>query len=97
MSEEKRICEEKGCEEEGFFCHLSYYDEEKGKVVHEGNYYCAEHASLNGYCWGCGEFWSGHEAFDRDPNGLCPNCRDDPDLTGDNYELFVKAVLGSLS
>ena len=90
MSEEKRICEEKGCKQEGFYCHLSYYDDVKEETVDQGNYYCAEHASLNGYCWGCGEFQAGCENFDSEPSGLCPNCRDDPDLTGDYPEEELK-------
>jgi len=65
----KHECEEKGCGEEGFLCHLSYYDDAKNETVHEGNYYCVGHAKLNGYCWGCGEF------LGLEPAELCPNCR----------------------
>ena len=56
------------------------------------DYYCAEHCQKNGYCYGCGQFWAGSESFDFSKNGLCSNCKDDPDLVGyeddeDYYEM----------
>ena len=65
----KPKCEEKGCSGPGSACHLSYFDDVKEETVNGINFYCAEHATLNGYCWGCGEF------LGLEPAGLCPNCR----------------------
>jgi hypothetical protein len=46
----------------------------KGYLYH---WYCAEHCNINGFCWYCGEFWGGCEAFDFEPTGCCPNCKDE--------------------
>jgi len=48
--------------------------------------YCADHCQKNGFCYGCGEFWAGSESFDFSRNGLCSNCKDDPDLVGYDYD-----------
>lgn len=54
-------------------------------------YYCAKHCQDEGFCWYCGQFWAGVEAFDFSPTGTCPNCRDElsSDLAGDcDDELY---------
>jgi len=45
-------------------------------------YYCSEHSFEHGYCFGCGQFWSGVERFDFATTyggilGLCENCDDE--------------------
>lgn len=39
---------------------------------------CVDHCTDAGYCWGCGK------SFDLDPRGLCSECRNNPDLTGEH-------------
>jgi hypothetical protein len=83
------VCEEPGCwKREAMQCRLVVENEQTGKFEDQFDFYCVEHASKNGYCWGCGEFWSGCESFDFSLNGLCSNCKDDPDLVGyeDDYD-----------
>jgi hypothetical protein len=81
MVTEKHVCEEPGCDKEGMQCHLLVIDRgDFNSISHdEFNYYCAEHATKNGYCWMCGEFWAGNSEFDFNPSHLCPNCRDEVD------------------
>ncbi len=64
-------------------CRLSVENKKTGQFEDEWNDYCVTHASQNGYCWGCGEFWAGCESFDFNRMQLCPNCRDDPDFRED--------------
>ncbi len=49
------------------------------------NLLCVDHCTDEGYCWGCGYFCAGLESFDFNPRGLCSECRDDPDLTGEDH------------
>jgi hypothetical protein len=51
------------------------------------NYYCADHAQVHGYCFGCGQFWGGCENFDFDPSGLCEHCKEgiNEDWTEDEW------------
>lgn len=75
----------KTCEHRGQPCRLPNFNEEEGMddmIV----WVCTEHMQAEGFCWGCHEFWAGCEDFDFDPHGLCSNCRDDPDLTGDRED-----------
>lgn len=42
-------------------------------------YYCSNHAAEHGFCYMCGQFWSGVERFDfatawGGTEGLCENC-----------------------
>ena len=71
----KHICEEPGCLKEGMKCHLVDYGDYLGPAVDVFNFYCTEHATQNGYCWMCGEFWAGNTEFDMEPFHLCPNCK----------------------
>lgn len=89
------FCEEPGCwERDGIMsCRLVVFSNTSQQYEDEFDFYCGEHASKNGYCWGCGEFWAGVEAFDFNDNQLCPNCKDDPDLTG--YEDDEDDYFGS--
>lgn len=64
-------CMHDGCEEQGQFVHL--WDHDEDRYIYE--YYCAEHAQEHGYCYMCGNFWSGCEDFDFAPSGMCSNCR----------------------
>lgn len=70
MSEEMITqCQHEGCTNPGSPCWLpdSDYDSEPDE------YYCSEHAQINGYCYICGTFWAGVEMFDFGP-GYCSNC-----------------------
>lgn len=74
-------CEEPGCNNINVTrCRLHDYKTN----TDEWNYYCFEHAYKNGFCWGCGEFWSGIENFDFHPSHLCENCRESE--YDDDYE-----------
>lgn len=68
-------CQHEGCEEEGDPCRMSPDEEPVA-------YFCAAHSQENGFCWGCGLCWAGNEDFDFNPEGLCANCRHDPDIVG---------------
>jgi hypothetical protein len=72
-------CEEKDCKEEGSIpCMVNDYDPETKESKEIRFDYCSEHASGNGFCWGCGLLWAGVEDFDfNNPSGLCGNCRDE--------------------
>ena len=74
-------CEEPSCNKEAIQCHLLVIDRgDFNSISHdEYNYYCPEHATKNGYCWMCGEFWAGNSEFDFNPSHLCPNCKDEVD------------------
>jgi len=62
-------CEQNGCDEKAIECSLN--DDEDSKF-----YYCPEHCYQNGFCFGCGNFFSGMEDFDfENPTHLCFNCR----------------------
>jgi hypothetical protein len=63
-------CSHEGCENNGEPCYLDPTSDEPDE------YYCPEHAHAQGYCWYCGHFWGGVEAFDFAPSRLCPNCKD---------------------
>ncbi len=81
------FCEEPGCwERETIRCRIVVEDERTGHYVDEFNNYCGEHATQNGYCSGCGNFWAGAESFDFSRNGLCSNCKDDPDYNDDAWD-----------
>jgi hypothetical protein len=75
----KHACEEPGCNKEAFQCHLSYYSFDSKEDKEEISWYCTEHATKNGYCWMCGEFWEGNEEFDFNSSKLCPNCKNEVD------------------
>ena len=38
--------------------------------------YCRHHAQLNGFCFWCGDFAAGTEAFDFIVPGLCEPCQE---------------------
>jgi hypothetical protein len=83
---EKFICEEPGCEEDAIICSLN--DDEDTE-----EHFCPDHCYKHGYCFGCGNFFSGCEDFDfNNPSHLCSNCRtdaqndDDGDWSGSYYE-----------
>ncbi len=40
----------------------------------EHHYFCLEHCFVNGFYYGCGEFYGGVEAFECEPSGLCGDC-----------------------
>jgi hypothetical protein len=77
----KHICEEKGCDKEAMLCHVLVTDPDdfNSFSMNVYNYYCTEHATKNGYCWMCGEFWAGNSEFDFNSSHLCPNCKDEVD------------------
>jgi hypothetical protein len=47
-------------------------------------YYCLAHCHQNGFCYMCGEFWSGADySFDSGLSLVCPNC-----YSTDNYDIY---------
>jgi len=86
----KHICEHKNCLKLGMQCRLPDYDYE-GDYHYKGDlifWYCSEHCQLEGFCWGCGEFWGGCEAFDFNIAGLCPNCKGDLDAEDEMADIY---------
>lgn len=61
-------CEYLGCLRQGCPCFLPDDDPD-----HPSHHYCSEHAQNEGFCSGCGGFFSGIESFDFGP-GLCETC-----------------------
>jgi hypothetical protein len=90
-------CEEPGCFAEGVPCFLPSYafndSDPFGDVpVAAGpdHHYCTKHAKVNGFCWGCGNFFGGIESFDfghayGKTDGLCDEC--DHQIKSDCGEL----------
>lgn len=69
------------CHKHGEPCWMpNYYEDEEDDVI---EWVCYEHMHSAGFCRGCRQFWGGCEDFDFDPQGLCSNCRHDPDYTDD--------------
>ena len=68
-------CMEPGCWDPGNEC---FYPPDESDGLYEMKadvFYCVEHSSKAGFCWSCGQFWAGVEAFDFSPiEGICPNC-----------------------
>ena len=89
---ENHRCEHEGCnktepENTIIACHLIDYGDYKVEPKDIYLYYCSEHATEEGFCWCCGEFWAGCEEFDFQPSHLCPNCKDDLDSElADDYD-----------
>lgn len=79
MVTEKHVCEEPGCNQEAMQCHLLDYGDHSGTPVDVFSWYCTEHATKNGFCWMCGEFWQGNSEFDFNTSHLCPNCQNEVD------------------
>ena len=84
----KHICEHEGCLDVGIQCRLTIYNDDYSQWYDEYYWYCTEHCHINGFCWYCGEFWGGCEAFDFEPTGCCPNCKDEfkADVCEDDFE-----------
>jgi len=40
-------------------------------------WYCSEHASLHGFCNGCGELHAGEEGFETNMYGFCDACEEE--------------------
>lgn len=82
------MCEYPGCPKRAELeCVLPASHDDECATTHP---LCLVHAEAEGYCVGCGQFWSGIEDFDRDPSGLCPNCRDqmvDDDENAEDDEI----------
>ena len=73
------LCEETDCANRGEPC---FYPDNQEEPAH---YYCTKHAWDNGFCWQCGQFWGGVEAFEFSASHLCPNCWSSDDV----YDPFV--------
>lgn len=77
----KYICQEHGCKEEADIYHYPVHDA-------GSEWLCVEHAISAGFCFMCGNFWAGVEAYDFSPiEGVCPNCISefDDDEWDDDY------------
>lgn len=64
------------CNKRGEPCWLPNWGENEKEAI---EWYCFDHMHGAGYCWGCRNLWAGVEDFEFDPQGLCSNCRHDPD------------------
>jgi len=85
------ICQHNGCLNVGMQCHLTAYTDDYkplGKVY----WYCAEHCHEEGFCWVCGEFWGGVEAFEFSKSSLCENCRSELDDESEPEEYEEETV-----
>lgn len=74
MPEGIKLCQHEGCDQPGIECELPWVYGDPIDKPPEYEYYCAEHAFEHGYCYMCGHFWAGCEAFDFGRGHLCPNC-----------------------
>lgn len=68
-------CQEPDCTNSGSECF--YPDSDT-----PDHYYCCSHASKNGFCYGCGQFYGGVEQFEfpqfyGNIEGFCPNCSEE--------------------
>lgn len=74
------ICQHPGCPREGVPCFLPDHGPDDPDDPDE--WFCVDHAPEHGYCYVCGTFSAGMEAFDF-PNiyghypGMCPGCSDE--------------------
>ena len=78
-------CEKFGCDEDGVLCSLN--DDEDTEF-----YYCPTHCFEEGFCFGCGNFFSGIEDFDFEPSHLCANCR--TEVEEEDEEIPCDSELG---
>lgn len=76
--DENAICQEEGCENKGIPCFIHWFNEDAGRYQTDVDYFCQEHCFENGYCWKCGRFCEGIEAFDFSETGMCPECEAEP-------------------
>lgn len=79
MEEKAPRCEEPGCTNDGRPCFLPAYGKPEADWDKPDQFYCWEHASPNGYCRGCGDFWGGVESFEFLNDGYCDNCKSQMD------------------
>lgn len=68
-------CEHPGCDKTENLTRCILYGYLSGEQDEE-SYYCVDHCQENGFCFSCGQFWSGIESFDFG-SGLCENCQDE--------------------
>lgn len=93
------LCEENGCwNRDTLPCRLSRFRDDEKDLI---NYFCTTHATKHGYCWSCGEFWAGVEAFDFDQMDLCPNCKDEymdemDEVFDDAYDPYLDGLPSDL-
>jgi hypothetical protein len=74
MGKVHQLCNQEGCTRDGSVeCTEPCGPGEEERISH----YCPEHCTDNGFCWYCGRFWAGVNAFDFNPAGLCPDCKDE--------------------
>lgn len=73
-------CKHEGCSETKNLtaCYYPANGETPDSELFAGHY-CYDHAKTNGFCFGCGQFWSGVESFDfpefwGNVRGYCDNC-----------------------
>lgn len=82
-------CEHEGCSSINTVQCCLPGDLDKGDII---SWYCTAHCFEEGYCWSCGNFYSGCEDFDFHPSRLCSNCRselaepDDEEILGEFFE-----------
>lgn len=88
MTDEKeRIkCQHENCTEEGTPC---FFPDNETETPDE--YFCTEHAFDQGYCYLCGQFFSGIERFDFPETyggirGLCESCDDEIKTELEEYD-----------
>lgn len=72
------VCNCDGCDEVGIECRLYAFGDD-GNPSEAFEYFCIDHAYERGYCYICGLFWTGFEAFDFPQYhgvipGMCPPC-----------------------
>ena len=71
-------CQGDGCNEDGIECRVWAFGGD-GLPDEDVERWCIEHAHDAGFCYMCGLFWSGFEAFDfphyhKVIPGMCPPC-----------------------
>lgn len=64
-------CQEAGCRQPGRDCYITVLGEDMDQVQ---SFFCDSHASANGFCSMCGQFWGGIDSFEA--TGVCDHCAD---------------------
>ena len=87
----KHQCQHKDCIKTNVIpCYLPSY-QGPYDYIQADTWLCPEHCQVEGFCWGCGQFWAGIESFDFSPTGLCENCKEEDSAVMDEIDADSNA------
>ena len=79
-------CQHEGCTDSGPLVECYLPDTDTGS---EHDYLiCPAHCHAEGFCYLCGGFFAGIEAFDFAKDGMCDNCRSQGDYDDDDDDPY---------